>query len=125
MVMLWFVLLALLFRGGSILSLPDLLGSQTTTRGKGGKNKPLYPQTPSLEPLFVTGFTDAEGCFEVVITQKNRSSTGTKYNYNLSYSIGLHKRDKVLLESLQAYFGGVGSLGVQNMDVVRYRVTSL
>jgi NADH:ubiquinone oxidoreductase subunit 4 (subunit M) len=59
-------------------------------------NKPLSSNNLfSLDPNFITGFTDAEGRFEVVIIKNNRNAKSIKYNYNLCYSIGLHKRDQV------------------------------
>lgn len=40
------------------------------------------------------------------------------------FRIGLHKRDLALLEQIQAYFGGIGSIVKQRKDVVAYRVSS-
>lgn len=41
------------------------------------------------------------------------------------FRIGLHKKDKALLEQIQAYFGGIGSIVKQGENVVAYRVSSL
>ena len=41
------------------------------------------------------------------------------------FRIGLHKKDLALLEQIQAYFGGIGSIVKQGESVVAYRVSSL
>jgi LAGLIDADG endonuclease len=40
-------------------------------------------------------------------------------------SIGLHKKDIVLLELIRSYFGGVGTISSQGKDILQYRVASL
>ena len=42
----------------------------------------------------------------------------------MSFEISLHKKDKVLLEQIQAYFGGVGSITKQGLNLISYRVGS-
>jgi len=46
-----------------------------------------------LDPNYVTGFTDGEGCFYIGISpEKNNSG----YRVKLSFQIGLHKKDLAL-----------------------------
>ena len=58
------------------------------------KNISLYSQ-----PWFVTGFTDAEGCFTLIARKSPRSSTGWKIEAN--FIINLHKRDIKLLNCIK------------------------
>jgi len=78
-----------------------------------------------LDPWFITGFTDAEGCFLVEIMKDSRNPNKIKYGYNLCFVIGLHRRDRALLEEIQKYFGGIGSITVLDEDAYLYRVTSI
>jgi len=38
------------------------------------------------------------------------------------FSIGLHVRDKALLEQIQIFFGGVGRINMANSVLVQYRI---
>ena len=51
------------------------------------------------DPLFVSGFTDGEGCFLVSITENKNSKLG--WQVRLYFSIGLHIKDKALLEQIK------------------------
>ena len=61
----------------------------------------------TLNPFWVTGFSDAESCFTVRISKDETKLQ----NLRLSpiFSIELHEKDKILLEKIQAFFG-VGSI---------------
>jgi hypothetical protein len=78
-----------------------------------------------LNPWFITGFTDAEGCFSVEIMKDSRNPKKINYNYNLCFKIGLHRRDRALLEEIQKYFGGIGSITVLDENAYLYRVASI
>ena len=69
----------------------------------------------SLNPNFITGFIDGEGCFHITMAKKPGYKTG--YSINLSFSIGLHSKDTDLLRSIQEYFGGIGNLSVSGSTV--------
>lgn len=77
-----------------------------------------------LNPWFVTGFTDAEGCFTVVL-QKNPKA---KFGYSISarFKICLHKKDLAILEGLKAFFG-VGNIQAtgKNRDSFEFIVKSI
>jgi len=75
-----------------------------------------------LDLNYVTGFTDGEGCFYIGITPNSKSSL--KYRIKLSFQIGLHKKDKELLNLIKSYFG-VGEINKLAEDSVLYKVTSI
>ena len=77
-----------------------------------------------LNPWFVTGFIDGEGCFTVTIRRNPRSS-GVHYWIETRFSIGLHKKDLPLLIDIQDYFDGVGNIVEdKKKDRVEFRVSS-
>ena len=41
------------------------------------------------------------------------------------FSIGLHKKDREILDIMKSYCGGVGTISPQTKDSVQYRVASL
>lgn len=56
-------------------------------------------QNPNLIrdiPQFITGFTDAEGCFNISIFKDNTFKFG--WRVKLTYIISLHSKDKEILE---------------------------
>jgi len=74
-----------------------------------------------LHPLFVTGFSDAEGCFHISVSHRAVS----KFNWRVKavFQIGVHLEELPLLLSIQEYFGGVGRItkDIKNNEV-RYAV---
>jgi hypothetical protein len=75
-----------------------------------------------LNPNYITGFVDGEGCFHITISKKTGCKTG--YSVNLVFSVGLHSKDADLLRSIQGYFGGIGVLSVTDKKVL-WRVLSV
>jgi hypothetical protein len=63
---------------------------------------------PSLDPWFITGLVDAEGCFRTSIIKDTRTKTGWQVVCN--FQIDLHIRDLTLLQQIQTYFGGYGGI---------------
>ena len=55
----------------------------------------------NLDPWYITGFVDGEGCFTF-------SRSGA--HISLYFAIKLNDKDKPLLEKIQQYFGGVGKI---------------
>ena len=76
-----------------------------------------------LKPSFVTGFTDAEGSFIVRIRKNPETKVG--WSVETKFSICMHKKDRMLLELIQAFFGGVGSITYASKDTLHYRIASL
>nr|YP_009254027.1 NADH dehydrogenase subunit 3 [Hypomyces aurantius]ANC62713.1 NADH dehydrogenase subunit 3 [Hypomyces aurantius] len=77
----------------------------------------------TVDPWFVTGFTDAEGCFYCSVIKDSGSSLGWRAKVGV-FQIKLHKKDLPLLEQIRAYFKGAGNI-VVNESSASYRVTSL
>lgn len=74
-----------------------------------------------MNPWFITGFSNAEGCFTFSIIKDNKYNTG--WRVKAIFSIGLHSKDKVLLENIQSYFNA-GGLYPEGTDLIKYYVTS-
>jgi hypothetical protein len=75
-----------------------------------------------LNPNYITGFTDGEGCFTVSIASDSRYKTG--YKIKVTFQIGLHINDTTLLEQIKLFFG-VGYITKLGPESVQYRVSSL
>ena len=75
-----------------------------------------------LNPDYITGFVDGEGCFTISIFKDSRRSTG--WQVKPIFSISLHKKDISLLEAIQRTFN-VGKIYKHGVDSMQYRVSSL
>ena len=75
----------------------------------------------ALSPLFITGFTDAEGCFYIGITKSTKVKT--KWEVQPSFKIELHIKDLELLRLIQNFFK-VGNIKIFK-DIASYYVNSL
>jgi hypothetical protein len=62
-----------------------------------------YGNEVPLDPWFVTGLTEGEGCFCISFAVRAKLRTGLEVRP--SYSLSLNERDAGLLEDLQAFFG--------------------
>lgn len=58
-----------------------------------------------LSPNWITGFSDAEGCFSVILSKRSP----LKWRIVVSFEINLHSKDIMILHKIQKYFG-VGSV---------------
>lgn len=77
-------------------------------------------QPVNINPWFVTGFLDGEGCFMIYIRKNSKYSTG--WAIQLVFKMVLHKKDIDLLDSIQKFFG-VGKIYLDK-DTVNYQVFS-
>ena len=75
------------------------------------------------EPWFISGFTDAEGCFFIFIRKTPKNKLGWQFEAN--FTINLHTRDIELLKLIQAYFGGVGRIGKERNNCRYFTIGSL
>ena len=84
--------------------------------------KTSYPSTNLLNPYYVTGFTDGEGCFFIDISPNPEYKTG--YKVKATFGIGLHLRDISLLEQIKLFFecGKISKMGAQG---IQFRVSAL
>ena len=73
-------------------------------------------------PWFITGFTDAEGCFTLTIRKASRQTLGRQVEAN--FIINLHKRDVELLKHIQTYFGGVGRISKERNGCIDFTISS-
>ena len=77
-----------------------------------------------MNPWFITGFTDGEGCFYVNIIRNNKYKTG--WRVQLFFKITLHWRDKALLENIQNYFEGRGIISTKHgEETIQYLIYSI
>lgn len=72
-----------------------------------------------LDPRWVTGFIDGEGCFFISILKSSTYLSG--WQVRARFSIGLHKKDRKILELIQNYFG-VGIITTQGKNAVQFVV---
>jgi hypothetical protein len=66
-------------------------------------DKAAYGDRP-LDPWFVTGLTEGEGCFCVSLSRRSKLRLGLEVRP--SFSLSLNEKDRSLLEDLQTFFGG-------------------
>jgi hypothetical protein len=77
-----------------------------------------------LNPYFVSGLIDGEGTFSTTIYKDTRYKAG--WVVRSFFEIGLNQRDSFLIYQLQEFFGGVGTISVdQKADVLKYSVASI
>lgn len=75
-----------------------------------------------MNPCWLTGFVDGEGCFWVSISKDQTFKTGWKVR--LFFEIHLHEKDLALLKRIQKFFG-VGRVYMKNDNSITYLVTSV
>lgn len=75
--------------------------------------------TYTLHPQWITGFTDAEGCFSVIV----EITESLKWKVRTSFEINLHLKDVNVLYRINSFFG-VGSVYTRpKLNRCVYRVT--
>ena len=70
---------------------------------------------------WLIGFIDGEGCFNVSILKHKNIKTG--WQVRLIFSIGLHEKDKTILESIQKSFG-MGQIYPHGPESIQLKVSS-
>jgi hypothetical protein len=75
-----------------------------------------------INPWFLTGFSDAEGCFSIKVQQNVKLKT--KWRIRPVFSITLHIKDLYLLEAIKNYLG-VGNISKSGDKAVTYAVDSI
>lgn len=71
---------------------PDRI-TQTVTMNNNFKNQ--------FNPWFITGFSDAEGCFSVNINLNKNNKLKLRWKVQAFFSITLHKKDLAILEKIK------------------------
>jgi len=78
-------------------------------------------QINNINPYWITGFVDAEGCFSVIIEIKDK----TKWKVTTSFEINLHIKDVYILYKIQSFFG-VGAIYLRTYkNIAVYKVTKI
>jgi len=76
----------------------------------------------NLNPNYISGFIDAEGCFHISIIRNSNLKLGV--SVRAIFQISLHKKDKILLERIKDFFD-VGRVAVRSDGAVVYEVSSI
>lgn len=119
------LLLALLFNGNIALSnrIQQLALWVKVLNNRFGKNTISLiniPVSVTLQDSWLSGFTDAEGCFNVSITSNTRYTLGKVIRMRYI----LDQRDSAILNIIQNLFGfGKVTLRSETKDVYRYTAT--
>jgi hypothetical protein len=75
--------------------------------------------TMTIEPQWIVGFVDGEGCFHVGINEHSDMSAG--YQVLPEFTVVQHERDVQILHALKDYFG-CGVVRSNHRDRMAYRV---
>lgn len=75
-----------------------------------------------IDPNFITGFVDAEGCFTLSITKSNIVKSG--WVIKPRFQISLHEKDLQILKSIQSYFCA-GHIHKQGSESYQLRIDSI
>ena len=76
----------------------------------------------TIDPWFLTGFTDAEGTFSILI--QHNKSYATNWRVKAIFAIGLHNKELSFLETIKSYWG-VGNIHKHSSNSLQYRVESI
>ena len=71
-----------------------------------------------INPWFLTGFIDGEGCFRISLTKIDR---GIGWRVQLFFQINLHVKDRALLENIKDYLE-VGKIHNSGKNLIQYRI---
>lgn len=77
----------------------------------------------NLNPHWVLGFIDAEGCFHVAIQKNNTMRLGVQVQ--LHFSVAQHAQDKLLLEQFVPFFDGAGQVTASGGSMYQYRIRGM
>jgi LAGLIDADG endonuclease len=70
--------------------------------GPHSRNRDVYGEAVRLDPWYVTGLAEGEGCFCVSFAVRPTLKVGLEARP--SFALSLNERDRALLEGLQAFF---------------------
>jgi len=77
-----------------------------------------------LNPYWVTGLIDGEGCFYVKIAKSKKHKTG--WGIQACFQIGLHIREEYLLLQIKSFFNETGNIyKMKNNKALLYQVRNL
>lgn len=101
-------------------------GQGCPASGKDPKGTTLHRLSTSgskknLDPYWVTGFVDAEGCFSVIIEIQN----SLKWKVRISFEINLHEKDTEILYKIKSFFGVGAVYHRRDKKTSLYRVSNV
>jgi len=76
-----------------------------------------------LDPWYITGLVEGEGCFSVSFHLRDKLKVGIETR--ASFSVSLNKRDLELLKKLHQYFGGGGIRFSRADNTYKYEIREL
>lgn len=76
----------------------------------------------SLDPNYISGFIDAEGCFHISILRNNNLKLGI--SVRAIFQISLHRKDQALIEKIRNFYG-IGRVVIRSDNAVVYEVHSI
>src|SRR5205809_5257005 len=74
-----------------------------------------------LDPSYISGFIDGEGCFQITIIKNSKYKIGSYVE--IVFVIALHKKDIVLLNIIKSFLG-IGNISSLGKNAIQYRVSS-
>jgi hypothetical protein len=77
----------------------------------------------TLNPHWVLGFIDAEGCFHVAIQKNATMRLGVQVQ--LQFSVAQHMQDEVLMQRFIPFFDGVGQVTRSGGSMYQYRIRGM
>lgn len=89
---------------------------------KANTNLELYGSS-KLNPQYITGFVDGEGCFSILIVRNKKMKLG--WSITLSFQIHLHSKDKNLLIRIKDNIGNIGGVYDGKSESCLFLVSSL
>lgn len=81
-----------------------------------------FKSVPNLNPWYITGLIDGEGCWTISINKAVSRTSG--YIITVSFEIALDIRDLHILKGILNYFG-VGNIYKHGKNMMRYKVSSV
>ena len=81
-----------------------------------------YATSSKLNPYYVSGFIDGEGCFFVGVSPDSKYKTNFKVK--AIFQVGVHIKDLALLEEIKLFFN-VGNITKLGEESVQYRVSGI
>lgn len=88
---------------------------------RGARGVSILTAKPNLNPFWVTGFVDAEGCFTIVFSKRKNQT----WKISVSFEINLHVKDVNILYSILKFFK-VGTVYIRkDRPICVFRVTKV
>ena len=97
--------------------------ANTNSRATPFSSNAIISKDPKLNPYFIVGFVDAEGCFSIKLKKNKKMKLG--WSIYLTFEIHLHRKDRELLTNIREVLGRVGTIYDGSNKSILYSVGSL